>query len=365
MAYVAIDAGHGLHTPGKRTPDGEREWSFNNKVALAAIAKLQYNGVKVLRVDDPTGATDISLSTRTSKANAAGVGLYLSIHHNANTGQWGSWTGTETFTYDGSNPKSEAAAKEIHKRLVGAMGLRDRGMKKDNFHVLRETKMAAVLTEGGYMDSTIDIKKLRDDNVLKAAGEAIADGIMAYFGITPKVVVAAPVAAPAPEPKPQPTPVKPVAKPKSHTVEKGETFYSIAKKYGMAVADIQKFNPRVDSTKMQAGDVIYLYAAPVVKPAPKPAPKPVSKPAPKPVTAPKKKYELPSGILKLGSFGSSVKLLQNALNAAGFKLKGSVDGDFGPDTLQALKRFQSVHCNPADGVYGAKTREALNKVLNK
>jgi LysM repeat protein len=199
MAYVALDAGHAGFgvTPGKRTPAGEYEWDFNNKVLLAAKAKLEYNGVKVLRVDDPTGKTDVSLSTRTTRANNAGVGLYVSIHHNANTGQWGTWTGTETFTYEGSNPKSEAAAAQIHKRLVGAMGLRDRGLKKANFHVLRETKMAAVLTEGGYMDSSIDIVKLRDNGVLKAAGEAIADGIMAYFGITPK---------PAPAPtQPAPT----------------------------------------------------------------------------------------------------------------------------------------------------------------
>lgn len=41
--YVAIDAGHGGFgvTPGKRTPDGEYEWNFNNKVAKAAIAKLE------------------------------------------------------------------------------------------------------------------------------------------------------------------------------------------------------------------------------------------------------------------------------------------------------------------------------------
>jgi hypothetical protein len=200
MAYVALDAGHAGFgvTPGKRTPDGEYEWNFNNKVLLAAKAKLEYNGVKVLRVDDPTGKTDVSLSTRTTRANNAGVGLYVSIHHNANTGKWGTWTGTETFTYEGSNPNSERAAREIHPRLVKAMGLRDRGMKKANFHVVRETKMAAVLTEGGYMDSSIDIKKLRDDKVLKAAGEAIADGIMAYFGITPK-------SAPAPKPQPAPT----------------------------------------------------------------------------------------------------------------------------------------------------------------
>ena len=32
---IALDAGHGINTPGKRSPYSEREWTFNNKVALA------------------------------------------------------------------------------------------------------------------------------------------------------------------------------------------------------------------------------------------------------------------------------------------------------------------------------------------
>ena len=70
MVKIVIDAGHGFNTPGKRSPDDEREWSFNNKVALYAIAKLKtYKDVEILRVDDPTGKTDVPLGTRTDLAN--------------------------------------------------------------------------------------------------------------------------------------------------------------------------------------------------------------------------------------------------------------------------------------------------------
>ncbi|MCM3730085.1 N-acetylmuramoyl-L-alanine amidase [Fictibacillus nanhaiensis] len=88
---------------------------------------------------------------------------------------------------------------------------------------------------------------------------------------------------------------------------------------------------------------------------------PIKKPTTKPAI---KKYTLPTGIVKLGDKGTKVKQLQTALNAVKFKLKGKVDGIFGQDTLQALKRFQSVHCNPVDGIYGTKSRAALNKLLN-
>ena len=69
-----------------------------------------------------------------------------------------------------------------------AMGISDRGMKRANFHVLRESAMPAFLTEGGFMDSTVDIAKLRDDHYLKAQGEAIAEGLAVYFKLRLKPI---------------------------------------------------------------------------------------------------------------------------------------------------------------------------------
>ena len=54
-----------------------------------------------------------------------------------------------------------------------------------------------------------------------------------------------------------------------------------------------------------------------------------------------------------GSKGQSVEALQQALNAAGAKLK--VDGDFGTATEAALKAYQTSHGLEADGVCGPVT----------
>lgn len=189
MVKIAIDAGHGLNTSGKRTPADEREWSFNNKVALACIAKLNtYQNVQTLRLDDPTGKTDIPLKTRTDKANSWNADALVSCHHNAYLGKWGNHGGVETITQTISQKASVDIAKAIHPRVVKAMGLADRGLKTMNLHMTRESRMPAVLVEGGFMDSSIDIIAMRSDAKLKAQGEAIAEGLAAYFKLVSKTV---------------------------------------------------------------------------------------------------------------------------------------------------------------------------------
>ncbi|MTD30142.1 glucosaminidase domain-containing protein [Planomicrobium sp. YIM 101495] len=183
---VAIDAGHGMNTAGKRTPAGEREWSFNDKVVRAAIAELNtYSNVEVLRLDDPTGRTDVPLKTRTDRANAFKADVLVSVHHNAMTGRWGNHGGVETFTYTpvSRNPKSKALADRVHPKIVQAMGLGNRGIKGGNLHMVREFKGSAILTEGGFMDSNIDIKAMRNDAKLMVQGVAIAQGIAEYLGL--------------------------------------------------------------------------------------------------------------------------------------------------------------------------------------
>lgn len=77
-------------------------------------------------------------------------------------------------------------------------------------------------------------------------------------------------------------------------------------------------------------------------------------------------YAEPTNTLKKGSKGNGVKWLQWELNESGANLK--IDGDFGNNTLTALKAFQSCHFDEkgqrltVDGVCGSKTRYSLKSV---
>lgn len=63
-------------------------------------------------------------------------------------------------------------------------------------------------------------------------------------------------------------------------------------------------------------------------------------------------------VLKLGSTGSSVQLLQLALNRAGYGPL-ETDGKFGAATRQALTRFQAANGLDADGIAGNATHRQL------
>lgn len=62
-------------------------------------------------------------------------------------------------------------------------------------------------------------------------------------------------------------------------------------------------------------------------------------------------------LLKKGSKGDSVKLLQELLNKHGFNL--TVDGDFGNKTETAVKQLQTRLNLTVDGIVGSKTFDAL------
>ena len=90
---IAIDAGHGMKTLGKRCmksidPSQTREWYLNDRIADKVQKMLASYDCTVIRVDDTTGAKDVSLFNRVKAANNVNADIYISIHHNAGI-NWG------------------------------------------------------------------------------------------------------------------------------------------------------------------------------------------------------------------------------------------------------------------------------------
>jgi len=184
---IVIDAGHGPETPGKRTPDGSlREYQFNSAVAKYAADELLhgYESVEILftHADD----RDVPLRERTDRANRWGADLFVSIHANAAGEGWSSAQGIETYVYDTRPPAAVALANAVQRQLIRATGRPDRGVKSANFHVLRETKMTAILVECGFMTNRTEAELLKSDEYRRKCAEAIVAGIVETYGLRPK-----------------------------------------------------------------------------------------------------------------------------------------------------------------------------------
>lgn len=136
---------------------------------------------------------------------------------------------------------------------------------------------------------------------------------------------------------------------RTHTIRSGDTLWDLSRQYDVSVDSIEKLNPHINPKALQIGDKILI---------------PNGEEVEKVIEEIKRLSDmLPHVTLQYGDTGENVKILQRSLNAVYFKV-GAVDGSFGPATLDAVKRFQSMYAVlEIDGIYGENTRGKLREKL--
>ncbi|PFQ84969.1 N-acetylmuramoyl-L-alanine amidase [Priestia megaterium] len=340
MKKIYLDAGHGGADAGAVGANGLYEKNLVLKIQQYLISYLNstYSDFTI----KTTRTTDVflSLSQRASQANSWGADAFMSIHVNAGAG-----TGYEDYVYRSASNASKTFQSIVHGQVQPALlsyNHPNRGRKSANYAVLRLTNMPAVLTEIAFIDNSTDAALLQNEAFLKSMGESYAKGIAVYLNLPRRAVP-----NPNPTPTPNPSPSEPGTK--TYTIKQGDTLYSIAQKYKITVQALQEANTGLsDPLTLQVGKTIVIPSGTLPTPSP---------------TPPSEQYPLPNGILKQGDSGEAVKQLQRALNAVNFKV-GSVDGIYGVQTKDAVRRFQLVYLPyDVDGIYGPQTKNKLAAVL--
>lgn len=191
---IAYCAGHYIGTAGKRLPKAldaneTREWVLNDRVADAfAKAAAEYEGVELLRTDDPTGQRFIDIPERTAAANAWGAALYIDMHHNA-AGKIFSGGGVEAYSYPGS-AEGRKYRDTIYAAVIAAgdlKGNRSNPLQEKRYDTLVMTNMPAVLVEYGYMDSKVDAPVILTEDYSRKVGYATMEAIAKIAGLKKKV----------------------------------------------------------------------------------------------------------------------------------------------------------------------------------
>ena len=70
---IGLDAGHGLNTPGKQTPDGIKEWELNDKVRDLVVKYLAPYNLEFIFTDNDEGNIDESLANRRKKYRSRNI----------------------------------------------------------------------------------------------------------------------------------------------------------------------------------------------------------------------------------------------------------------------------------------------------
>ena len=189
---ILIDNGHGLDTPGKRSPDGILvEAIYTRQLAKRIVVDLQDRGYDAeLLVPEED---DISLAERVRRVNTVCflLGkqnvLLISIHVNAagNGTQWTTATGWSCYTCKGQTESDrlatclyQSATKYFPGRHIRTDYARDGDPDwEENFYILRHTHCPAVLIENFFMDNKQDLAYLLSQEGRRAIAETIIDGI--------------------------------------------------------------------------------------------------------------------------------------------------------------------------------------------
>ena len=186
---IGLDAGHGLKTAGKQSPNGIKEWDINDKVRDEIAVYLNDYVVDIIHTDNDEGDVDESLMSRRNMYINANVDVFVSTHHNALDGKWGEHTGIEVYVDKNATKEDLELAKLVHDKLVAYTGLKGRGVKRANFTIINQNKITAILVEGGFMDSSIDYPIITSEIGQKAYARAVAESLIEFLGLKKKVII--------------------------------------------------------------------------------------------------------------------------------------------------------------------------------
>lgn len=187
---VAVDAGHGSNTAGKRTPDGFREHWINVCTASFCEQALKRCGIDVLRVawDDNNAKDDedVALSTRQKLIKANKCNVSVSFHANAYGNGWNDAQGVETLISDKAPGDSRALANIVQSYLIKGTPQKNRGVKTQSLAMCNCTSLgvkAAILCEIGFMTNKAEADLMKTDRFCKEQAEEVAHGICDYLGV--------------------------------------------------------------------------------------------------------------------------------------------------------------------------------------
>ncbi|MDF5736119.1 MULTISPECIES: N-acetylmuramoyl-L-alanine amidase [unclassified Nostoc] len=173
---VIIDPGHGGKDSGALGIGGAREKDVILPIGRRLAQILQQNGIQVILTRDSDYF--VTLPGRVQLAERANADVFVSIHANSAGASRPDVNGLEVYYYDSGLDLARIVRSSI---LQSISTLKDRGVRRARFYVLRKSSMPSILVETGYMTGREDMARLRTSAYQNQMAEAIARGVLQYL----------------------------------------------------------------------------------------------------------------------------------------------------------------------------------------
>ncbi|MEY9971919.1 N-acetylmuramoyl-L-alanine amidase [Lysinibacillus sp. RC46] len=176
---IILDPGHGGKDPGT-VLGSYSEKAITLKVSTLVKQKLEAAGAKVYMTR--TGDTYPSLQDRVDFTNANYGEIFVSVHVNsaANT----SAQGTETYYAISTGDMYQEdidLATFVNNQIVNNLNMKNRGVKEEQYYVIRNTIIPAILVELGFLTNDEDRGKMTTDKYVELFADSIYKGISQYY----------------------------------------------------------------------------------------------------------------------------------------------------------------------------------------
>lgn len=230
---LAIDIGHNV--PYDKGAVGIRsEDELNRLVGNTLITKCRDRGIKVVNCTPSTARSlNDSLYQRVIAANNAGATLFVSIHHNACPGGYGTEVLCIKDNFQGglSTRVGQAIVNEL-----SYIGLKNRGVKdRRNLYVLNNTSMAALIVECAFVDSSSDMANYNPEKVAEAIFKGLCTSLELKDGESNNQ-----------------------GNTNMHIVQSGETLWGISRKYNTTVDKLVQANNITNRNVINVGQKLVI-----------------------------------------------------------------------------------------------------------
>ena len=177
MKKVCIDFGHGGSDSGAIGVNNIKEKDYNLLIGERVVNLLKNYDVEVITTRN--NDCYVSLEDRVKISNDNNVDIFISIHCNAHTNE--SANGFETYSYKGNTDLQKLTHNNI---MLTIPQLKNRGMKKASYYVLKYTNAKALLLECGFITNKNDYEILMSK--IEQFACSIVKSIVIYLGLTQK-----------------------------------------------------------------------------------------------------------------------------------------------------------------------------------